>query len=105
MAGLGGPHEGLGVCVPVRHAVFDGRLELLDTGEDAAADALTCDLREQPLNQIEPGAGGRVLTKQCLDRRIPDKQTLIEEIAAWQLDRKRQPHQSRLAILNRKCWR
>jgi len=25
-----------------------------------------------------------VLTSQCLDRRIPDKQTLIEEIAAWQ---------------------
>jgi hypothetical protein len=28
-----------------------------------------------------------VLTKQCLDRRIPDKQTLIDEIAAWQHDR------------------
>ena len=25
-----------------------------------------------------------VLSGQCLDRRIPDKQTLIEEIAAWQ---------------------
>jgi hypothetical protein len=24
---------------------------------------------------------------QCLDRRIPDKQTLIEEIAAWERDR------------------
>src|SRR5271169_5524386 len=24
------------------------------------------------------------LTKQCLDRRIPDKQTLIDETAAWQ---------------------
>jgi hypothetical protein len=28
-----------------------------------------------------------VLTSQCLDRRIPDKQTLIEEIAAWEHDR------------------
>jgi len=25
-----------------------------------------------------------VLSTQCLDRRIPDKQTLIEEVAAWQ---------------------
>lgn len=28
-----------------------------------------------------------VLTSQCLDRRIPDKQTLITEIAAWEQDR------------------
>jgi hypothetical protein len=28
-----------------------------------------------------------VLSKQCLDRRIPDKQTLIEEVAAWQTER------------------
>jgi hypothetical protein len=28
-----------------------------------------------------------VLATQCLDRRIPDKQKLIEEIAAWQSDR------------------
>jgi hypothetical protein len=28
-----------------------------------------------------------VLTSQCLDRRIPDKATLIEEIDAWQHDR------------------
>jgi len=28
-----------------------------------------------------------VLSSQCLDRRIPDKQTLVEEIAAWELDR------------------
>jgi DDE superfamily endonuclease len=28
-----------------------------------------------------------VLTAQCLDRRIPDKQTLIDEIAAWELER------------------
>jgi hypothetical protein len=28
-----------------------------------------------------------VLFGQCLDRRIPDKQTLIEEVAAWEKDR------------------
>jgi hypothetical protein len=28
-----------------------------------------------------------VLSSQCLDRRIPDKQTLIDEIAAWEGDR------------------
>jgi hypothetical protein len=28
-----------------------------------------------------------VLSSQCLDRRIPNKQTLIDEIAAWEHDR------------------
>jgi hypothetical protein len=28
-----------------------------------------------------------VLSAQCLDRRIPDKPALIEEVAAWQEDR------------------
>ncbi len=28
-----------------------------------------------------------VLSSQCLDRRIPDMQTLVEEIAAWEHDR------------------
>jgi hypothetical protein len=28
-----------------------------------------------------------VLSSQCLDRRIPDQQTLINEIAAWEEDR------------------
>ena len=28
-----------------------------------------------------------VLSSQCLDRRIPDKQTLTEEVAAWEHDR------------------
>jgi hypothetical protein len=27
------------------------------------------------------------VSSQCLDRRIPDKQTLIEEVAAWEDDR------------------
>jgi hypothetical protein len=28
-----------------------------------------------------------VLSSQCLDRRIPDKQTLIDEVAAWEQER------------------
>ncbi len=28
-----------------------------------------------------------VLTGQCLDRRIPDKRTLVEEVAAWETER------------------
>ena len=28
-----------------------------------------------------------VLSSQCLDRRIPDKQVLTDEVAAWQHDR------------------
>jgi hypothetical protein len=30
-----------------------------------------------------------VLSSQCLDRRIPDQQTLVEEVAAWEHDRNR----------------
>lgn len=30
-----------------------------------------------------------VLSSQCLDRRIPDRQTPIDEVAAWQHDRNR----------------
>jgi hypothetical protein len=37
------------------------------------------------LNLAESELG--VLTCQCLDRRIPDKQTLTDEIAAWEHDR------------------
>ena len=37
------------------------------------------------LNLAESELG--VLSSQCLDRRIPDKETLIDEIAAWEHDR------------------
>jgi transposase len=37
------------------------------------------------LNMAESELG--VLTSQCLDRRIPDKETLIQEVAAWQTSR------------------
>jgi hypothetical protein len=32
-----------------------------------------------------------VLSSQCLDRRIPDKQTLTEKVAAWQAERDEKP--------------
>src|SRR2546430_8018326 len=37
------------------------------------------------LDLVESELG--ILSSQCLDRRIPDKQTLIDEIAAWEHDR------------------
>ena len=37
------------------------------------------------LNLAESELG--VLSSQCLDRRIPDKRTLIDEVAAWEQDR------------------
>ncbi|HEV3236427.1 MAG TPA: transposase [Gemmataceae bacterium] len=37
------------------------------------------------LNMAESELGA--LSSQCLDRRIPDKQTLIDEIAAWDVNR------------------
>ncbi len=37
------------------------------------------------LNLAESELG--VLSSQCLDRRIPDKQILVDEIAAWEYDR------------------
>jgi DDE superfamily endonuclease len=37
------------------------------------------------LNMAESELG--VLSSQCLDRRIPDKQCLIDEVAAWEADR------------------
>jgi hypothetical protein len=42
-----------------------------------------------------------VLSSQCLNRRIPAKQTLIDEIAAWQHEPQFPTHQSQLALHNR----
>jgi hypothetical protein len=43
-----------------------------------------------------------VMSSQCLDRRIPDKQTLIEKLAAWERRSQQEPHQSRLAVHHRR---
>ena len=37
------------------------------------------------LAESEPG----VLATQCVDHRIPDREALVEEVAAWQRDRNR----------------
>ena len=42
--------------------------------------------REQPRVNSR---SAEVLASQCLDRRIPDKQTLMDEVAAWQARRNR----------------
>ncbi len=39
------------------------------------------------LNLAESELG--VISSQCLDRRIPDRKTLIDEVAAWEADRNR----------------
>jgi hypothetical protein len=39
-----------------------------------------------------------VLSSQCLDRRIPDKQTLIDEVAAW--EQERNANHTKLALHN-----
>jgi hypothetical protein len=44
-----------------------------------------------------------VLSGQCLDRRIPDKLTLAEEVAAWEDSRNKKTCQSRLALHRRRC--
>ena len=33
-----------------------------------------------------------ILSRQCLDRRIPDQETLKVEVAAWELDRNQTKH-------------
>ena len=46
-----------------------------------------------------------VLSGQCLDRRIPDKQTLVEEVAAWEAEPQQGSHQGGLAVHHRRCPR
>jgi len=36
-------------------------------------------------DMAETGTG--VLSRQCLDRRIPDRETMVQEVAAWQRHR------------------
>ena len=35
-------------------------------------------------NVAEAGIELRILDRQCLDRRIPDKDTLVQEVSAWE---------------------
>lgn len=51
-------HERLGVEGVGVEIILDGCLELGDTREDAAPDALPGDLGEEALHQVEPGRRG-----------------------------------------------
>ena len=53
------------------------------------------------LNMAEIEIG--VMTRQCLDRRIPDRSVLRRETAAWQAQRNRDGHTSGLALHYRRC--
>src|SRR5437016_13792439 len=44
-------------------------------------------LQNTAAGSIWPSSELGVLTSQCLDRRIPNKQILIDEVAAWEHDR------------------
>ena len=53
------------------------------------------------LNLAESELG--VLTSQCLDRRIPNKQILIDEIAAWEYDRNANHTKADWQFTTKKC--
>ncbi len=54
-----GPDEGFRRLVVFGEIGLDGGLQGGDAGERAAADAFSCDLGEEALDQIEPGRAGR----------------------------------------------
>ncbi len=54
-----GPDEGLRRFVVFGEIGLDSGLQGGDAGEHAAADAVSCDLGEEALDQIEPGRAGR----------------------------------------------
>ena len=56
---IGGPGEGLWVVVGLVEEAVDGDLEVDNGAEDAAFQAPLRELREEALDGIEPGAGGR----------------------------------------------
>jgi DDE superfamily endonuclease len=44
-----------------------------------------------------------VLSRQCMDQRIPDKQTLIDEVAAWQSQRNKNHTKANWQFTNEKA--
>ena len=56
---IGGPGEGLWVVVGLVEEAVDDDLEVDNGAEDAAFQAPLRELREEALDGIEPGAGGR----------------------------------------------
>ena len=55
--GLCSPYEGLRVFVAVFNPFGDSDFELVHAVECTSSDALPCDLGEQSLDEVEPGAG------------------------------------------------
>jgi len=53
--GGGGPNEGLGMAIVMRHVLFDGANQLGQTAERTAANPLTRDLREPAFYKVKPG--------------------------------------------------
>ena len=56
--GVGGPGEGFRVGVVLGEEAVDGGLEVDDGAEDAALQPPLCELGEEALDCVEPGAGG-----------------------------------------------
>ena len=72
--GGSGPDEGLGVGVVVIEVVFDCGLQLDDGAEHAATDALSGNLGEKALYQVEPAGRGR--RKMHVETRMPGQPRL-----------------------------
>ena len=53
------PYEGFWRGIVFGEIVIDGGLQLGDALEDAAPDALACDLGEEALNEVQPGRRSR----------------------------------------------
>jgi hypothetical protein len=70
-----GPHKGLGIGVVALKIVVDGILELRNAAESATADALLRDLREEALDEVEPGRAGR--------REVKMETAMLEELALY----------------------
>src|SRR5260221_755005 len=72
--GLGGPHERLGLLIPLLDKARDDLDEIGDAGEAAAADRLAGELRKPALHQIEPARTGR--DKVQFETRMPGEPAL-----------------------------
>ena len=57
--GVGGPCEGLGLDVMIVEESVNGGLEISDGSKDAALQSAPGELGEEPLDGVEPRAGGR----------------------------------------------
>ena len=56
---VGGPGEGFGIIVGLDDEAVDGGLEVDDTSKDTALESPFGEFGEEPLDGVEPRAGGR----------------------------------------------